>query len=78
MSLNKIQLILLWNLLLDDKFIDVCTIIYSNEVERNRFRHLLVNSAIATDIMHKDLKILRNNRWDRAFTESIDNIDNEY
>jgi hypothetical protein len=30
--------------------------------ERKRFRQLVVNSVMATDIMDKDLKILRN-RW---------------
>jgi hypothetical protein len=38
--------------------------------ELKRFRQLVVNSVIATDIMDKDLKELRNSRWDRAFQES--------
>ena len=41
--------------------------IYSNETEFQRFRNLVVNSVIATDIFDPDLKALRNNRWDKAF-----------
>jgi hypothetical protein len=38
-------------------------------VEMKRFRQLVVNSVMATDIMDKDLKALRNARWEKAFTE---------
>jgi hypothetical protein len=34
-----------------------------------RFRQLIVNSVMATDIMDKDLKNLRNRRWEKAFSE---------
>jgi hypothetical protein len=44
-------------------------LIYSNGDELKRFRQLVVNSVMATDIMDKDLKVLRNSRWDRAFQE---------
>jgi hypothetical protein len=37
--------------------------------ERKRFRQLVVNSVMATDIMDKDLKILRNSRWAKAFSD---------
>jgi hypothetical protein len=38
--------------------------IFTNECERHRFRQLVVNSALATDIVDK---ALRNARWDKAF-----------
>ena len=41
--------------------------IYATEAEFKRFRQLVVNSAMATDILDKDLKRLRNDRWDVAF-----------
>jgi hypothetical protein len=44
--------------------------IYVNEEEFKRFRQLVVNGVMATDIVDKDLKTLRNNRWDAAFDES--------
>jgi len=31
---------------------------------------LVVNSVIATDICDKDLKVLRNARWDKAFNKA--------
>ncbi len=35
-----------------------------------RLRQLVVNSVMATDILDKDLKDLRNKRWDKAFNKS--------
>ena len=41
--------------------------IYANEDECKRFRQLVVNSILATDIADKDMKLLRDNRWNTAF-----------
>ena len=49
--------------------------IYTNAVEFKRFRQLVVNTVLATDIMDKDLKQLRNNRWDIAFNTNDDDVD---
>jgi hypothetical protein len=57
---------LCWDLLMDSSFDELRAAIYSTEDERKRFRQLVVNSVMATD-MDKDLKILRNNRWERPF-----------
>jgi 3'5'-cyclic nucleotide phosphodiesterase len=56
-----------WNLLMEDGYEDLRKTIYSNETELRRFRSLVVNSVIATDIFDKDLKTMRNARWDKAF-----------
>lgn len=58
---------LAWKHLMDDKYKELRSTIYATEEERKRFRQLVVNSVMATDIMDKDLKNLRNNRWDKAF-----------
>ena len=63
---------LAWALLMDDSYTDLRRAIYHDETEFKRFRQLVVNSVMATDIMDKDLKTLRNNRWDRAFKEERD------
>ena len=34
-----------------------------------RFRTGMVNTVVATDIMDKDLKELRNARWEKAFSK---------
>jgi 3'5'-cyclic nucleotide phosphodiesterase len=56
-----------WNLLMDDEFKDLRKAIYQTDEELCRFRSLVVNSVMATDIMDMELKKARNNRWDRAF-----------
>jgi hypothetical protein len=42
-----------------DGFDKLRAAIYSTVDERKRFRQLVVNSVMATDIMDKDLKILQ-------------------
>jgi hypothetical protein len=56
-----------WNLLMDDNFVDLRDVIYTTDDELMRFRQLVINSVMATDIMDKDLKTMRNDRWDVAF-----------
>jgi class 3 adenylate cyclase len=58
---------LCWDLLMDNNFEELRAAIYCTVDERKRFRQLVVNSVMATDIMDKDLKSLRNNRWAKAF-----------
>ena len=38
--------------------------------EQRRFRQLVVQIVLATDIMDKDLKKARNERWEKAFAET--------
>jgi 3'5'-cyclic nucleotide phosphodiesterase len=56
--------------LFSDVYSDLRGAIYSDEIEMNRFRQLVVNSVMATDIVDKDLKNLRNARWDKVFNTS--------
>lgn len=58
---------LTWALLMDERYADLRDTICSTQDEFNRFRQLTVNLVMATDIMDKDLKTLRNDRWDKAF-----------
>ena len=59
---------LAWRLLMEDTYKDLRAVIYSNEEERRHFRQLVVNVVLATDIVDKELKELRNNRWEKAFS----------
>jgi hypothetical protein len=43
--------------------------IYSTKDELQCFRQLVVNSVMATDIVDKELKTLRNARWAKAFSQ---------
>jgi hypothetical protein len=45
------------------------------ENDLQRFRQLVVNIVLATDIMDKDLKQLRNARWEKAFSSSSNGND---
>ena len=58
---------LAWSLLQDSKYNDLRNAICETQEEQDRFRQLVVNSVMATDIMDKDLKKLRDNRWETAF-----------
>jgi len=62
---------------MDSRFDALREVICPTPTEMSRFRQLVVNSVMATDIMDKDLKALRNDRWDTAFkkclTESREN-----
>ena len=58
---------LAWELLMQKDFKQLRRTIYTNRTDFFRFRQLMVNTVLATDIMDKDLKQLRNNRWDKAF-----------
>jgi hypothetical protein len=60
---------------MDPNYEDLRHCIYSNESEFKRFRQLVVNSVMATDIMDKDLKTLRNIRWEKAFSETAQKLD---
>jgi 3'5'-cyclic nucleotide phosphodiesterase len=59
-----------WDLLMEPSYESLRSTIYVNTAEFKRFRQLVVNGVMATDIVDKDLKALRNNRWDAAFDES--------
>ena len=50
-----------------EEYKDLCQAIYASPSEQQRFRQLVVNSVMATDIMDRELKKARNLRWTRAF-----------
>ena len=52
---------------MEAKYTNFRAALFKNEDELKRFRELVVNSVLATDIMDKELKQLRNGRWDKAF-----------
>ena len=56
-----------WELLMKPKYADLQKCIFATKDEFFRFRQLIVNTVLATDIFDPELKALRNMRWDRAF-----------
>ena len=66
---------LAWAELMDEsRYVELRATMFVNRAELVRFRKLVVNGVMATDIADKDLKTLRNNRWDKAF--KVDQTDN--
>eukprot|EP00980_Cylindrotheca_fusiformis_P013629 scaffold3508_cov113-Cylindrotheca_fusiformis.AAC.9 len=69
---------LAWDILMSDKFSALRACIYQTESELRRFRQLVVNTVMATDIVDKELQALRKARWEEAFSndeltpESVD------
>ena len=57
-----------WELLMDPTFAKLRATIYRTDEEMRHFRQLIVNVVLATDIMDKDLKTIRNQRWEKAFS----------
>ena len=67
------SLVLSWELLMDDQFMNFRRALFQTKSELLRFRQLVVNSVMATDIADKDLKTLRNDRWAKAFDQKTYN-----
>ena len=67
---------LAWHLLMQPEFQDLRACIYTTQSELSRFRQLVVNSVMATDIMDKELGALRKKRWEKAFASEVDGASN--
>ncbi|CAB9524421.1 Receptor-type guanylate cyclase gcy [Seminavis robusta] len=59
-----------WRMLLEPGYTHLRRCIYSNAEEMKRFRELLVNAVMATDIADKRLNAVRKSRWNDAFAEA--------
>jgi len=59
---------LAWKLLMEPRFFELRKCIYHDVSELCRFRQLVVNTLLATDIFDKELQELRKMRWDKAFS----------
>jgi hypothetical protein len=60
-----------WELLMEPCYADLRASIYSTQDEHDRFRQLVINTVMATDIVDKELGALRRRRWEAAF--AVDN-----
>lgn len=55
---------------MNNKYADLRHTIYGNTEEFKRFRQLVINCVMSTDIMDSSMKALRNDRWEKAFSEN--------
>ncbi|CAB9517727.1 Receptor-type guanylate cyclase gcy [Seminavis robusta] len=58
---------LAWDLLMQSDFENLRALLFKDESDLVRFRQLVVNGVMSTDIVDKELKSLRNDRWEKAF-----------
>jgi 3'5'-cyclic nucleotide phosphodiesterase len=56
-----------WNLLMSGTYRDLRSCLFASEADLKRFRQLVVNAVLATDIFDPDLKAFREARWGKAF-----------
>ncbi|KAG7350476.1 adenylate/guanylate cyclase with GAF and PAS/PAC sensor domain [Nitzschia inconspicua] len=59
-----------WELLMDPRFERLRKSIYQTNVERKRFRQLVINSVLATDIADRQVNENRQLKWEKAFKKS--------
>jgi 3'5'-cyclic nucleotide phosphodiesterase len=61
-----------WSILMEEQFRELRSCIFESSEEKARFRELVVDAVLATDIADKELATLRKSRWDDAFSTSPD------
>jgi 3'5'-cyclic nucleotide phosphodiesterase len=55
---------------MEDDYRELRQVIYTNDEELKRFRQLVVNCVMATDVFDPKLRASRDERWYKAFTET--------
>jgi hypothetical protein len=65
------SVVVAWELLMEPRFEDLRHCIFGNEEGRRRFRQLMVNIVMATDILDSDMLSLRKSRWEKAFDPNL-------
>ncbi|GKZ01289.1 hypothetical protein MPSEU_001079900 [Mayamaea pseudoterrestris] len=64
-----------WTLFMSDQFTELRQCLFCTKDDFLRFRSLLVNQVMATDIFDKELNALRKARWDKAWSEQASGYD---
>lgn len=57
-----------WEILMSNMYVDLRNCLFTTDAELKRFRQVLVNVVLATDIFDKELNGLRKARWEKAFS----------
>eukprot|EP00980_Cylindrotheca_fusiformis_P022612 scaffold9514_cov106-Cylindrotheca_fusiformis.AAC.1 len=66
---NSVELA--WAMLMGNEYDALRACIYHTEEDLRRFRQLVVNTVMATDIVDKELQALRKARWETAFADTL-------
>jgi len=67
---EKHSITIAWNILMEDRFRELQSLIFVNGDEMVRFKQLLVNTVLATDIADKERSAIGKTRWQKAFHPS--------
>lgn len=67
---EKRSIAVAWDILMEDRFVDLQGAIFTNSREMMRFRQLLMNTVLATDIADKERSTAGKIRWQKAFHPS--------
>ena len=67
---EKRSITVAWNVLMEDRFRELQSLIFVNGDEMRRFKQLLVNTVLATDIADKERSKIGKIRWQKAFHPS--------
>jgi class 3 adenylate cyclase len=66
-----------WDLLMSDRHSNLVECLCPSDGDLRRFRQLVVNMVMATDIMDKDVGAQRKARWEKAFSEQSTGSDED-
>lgn len=69
---------LTWDIFMSDNCKDLRAFVFANKKELARFRQVVVNVVLATDIFDKELNDLRKSRWNRAFSSDLSEDNNDF
>jgi hypothetical protein len=56
-----------WEVLMEERYNALRSCIFTSDAEKDRFRQIVVNGTLATDLCDRRLQELRKTRWDKAF-----------
>lgn len=62
---------LTWDIFMSNTYQDLRAYLFASKGELQRFRQVMVNLVLATDIFDQEMNHLRKCRWDRAFSTSL-------
>jgi len=63
-----------WRLLQEERFSILRSAIYATPEEFHRFRQILINVVMSTDIADQDLEAERDSRWERAYVHGEEEL----
>lgn len=72
---EKHSITIAWEILMEDRFRELQQLIFINGDEMVRFKQLLVNTVLATDIADKERSAIGKARWQKAFHPSTSSND---